>query len=937
MRGPDTSQALISALRACRRRIAACALVNGVLRALPVALVAFVAAMAVDFEAGLFEEGRLCLLAAVIALPLAVVLWTAARISLLSLSRTARIGDRAVSDRRRRIQTALELSPEQSGAGDAHGFLIDMITTQGAEQIRHVPWSALAEPGSFRRSGRRTAVLGACLLAALVAVPAVRTHALRVLRPHADVPPYTRYRFAVSPDPVQVVYGGTVALSVHVRGAPLRAAMQLVTRTRRGRFAASCFQESQDTFSQRIENVSEPLRVCFRTGRARSRWHRVALLEEPRIANVHGRLVAPAYSGLPTREFTDIPGELKALRGSTLTLTVTSNRELLAGAMQIEPGEGPEVQTVQGVVEGRRASLSTSVVSDAVVTVTVTGPGGLNCPDPLRFALIAVPDRPPAVALDDMASFMMATPSVRLDLGVRADDDLGVSRVDLFRTLAGYRDRAQTLAQERVAKDVSRRVSLDLPALGVIPGDVLELFAEARDTNPSLTGVGTCQVHRVRIISEERYAAMLRAETAIAEFLQRFRRADEAMQRLAEAFDHLEQVLGNGPDAATAREAYRQLLERLRRARAEIKGLSQDFPIYELEAALQEVLKEAVADLEKAEDALGGRDPLEQGFRTDLAGAREALFARVGQIAEQRSLAEEVALVARVMQLAGEYLQIIDEQDQLVRQLSRYEHAGLKEDPAYYRAMAARQRDMESRLTTWCAALNEAADNLSPKYGCLAECSREFSAAVSGIGVNPAMLRAARAADAGRGRAAYAAAEEALRLLRSLLLDGANCPSCAGHVAGNCLSMLMAGIACVDGDIGLNLTLEQMLNALCRRPGSGPEPGVGAGGGSGSPTGGDANDGYSMRDIPVLGPHRERPAGVTSSMQADDAQRGGEDRFSTQRVAEGPDGEDYMGQQDLAPAGTPRRRDVPPRYREAVRRFLLQLPVPASANPRSRQ
>ena len=44
----------------------------------------------------------------------------------------------------------------------------------------------------------------------------------RILTPYADNPPFSRYRFAVTPEAPQVIYGADQEVAVTIGGAPVR-------------------------------------------------------------------------------------------------------------------------------------------------------------------------------------------------------------------------------------------------------------------------------------------------------------------------------------------------------------------------------------------------------------------------------------------------------------------------------------------------------------------------------------------------------------------------------------------------------------------------------------------------------------------------------------------------------------------------------------------
>ncbi len=97
----------------------------------------------------------------------------------------------------------------------------------------------------------------------------------------------------------------------------------------------------------------------------------------------------------------------------------------------------------------------------------------------------------------------LATPDVTLPVNLLAEDDYGIARVQLFRSLNDSRALPVELPVPQPA--VTRfdgGQHLPLSAYGLLPGDVIKLFARVEDTDPAGTKGSESTVVTVRIISQ---------------------------------------------------------------------------------------------------------------------------------------------------------------------------------------------------------------------------------------------------------------------------------------------------------------------------------------------------------------------------------------------------------------------------------------------------
>jgi len=886
-------------------------------RAFPPVVLAGLAMLAIiDMVLALPSSARSVLLASVILVALVLVARLVVRVLNFGLRDTALWLDQVSGQRRRPLLTVLELLGHGQGERDdgMSAFHLARLTTRANTVLGGVS-TAVVRDAVHRRlpQWRSLAAVVAPVLLALL--PGGRTSISRVCAPWLDIPPYSKLQFEINPDPVRVVYGDGVEIETRIAGAVPERDVLLRTRDVNGQRATICFQDGESTFSQRLENVTGPVEFCFATGRARSRWRSVELLMRPRILSANLQIVPPSYSGRSTRGFAVGKKPIRALLGARMKLTIASNRALKEGSIQFtDPVNGRET-FVAGRADGDCAVFEWTLRQDADLEVEVTGNDGLRCTSPVRVRQTVIPDNPPSTEITELPAFALATPESIIQVGVRAEDDLGVSRVDLIRTVSGFRDRALQMGPDAVSVDHESAVDLDLGQIGVVPGEEIEFFAEGRDTNPALSGISASPVAKLQVISRDDYAAILRRRTTMDEFQARFSVARQTIRDLQQDLNRLREAFREGTwDEAELNEGRLAAAEKAGKAAELFDTLGRDFPIYDLERRFGAEMVSYAGDLKVAAHFLRRFEAGDEKFGETLDFVIDD---KVGSgatvVAETAQRAHLASLVGKAMRRAALFNGMVKEQHWLTRVILRATGERVP-DLSLLANQAIPQRELAEALNGWQRGLSELAAAMPDELDDIRGDLEGFVLALAELEIVKLMGECADAAEAGRSAEARQKAEEVLSRLLQLRRQ------CSGN--GNCVGQMMCGQMGfkVPGD--LEATCKEMLDSLKKGRGKG-----GGGGGGGGP--GNPDDGYSvadegLRNVPMYGPERTRfRAGADSPGMSSKPGKGGpggsgadEDIAAPRRETLG-EGVSRSGEGAQA---APTRR-VHPRYREVIRRY----------------
>lgn len=842
----------------------------------------------------------------------------------LSRSRSADLADDALASPRRPVTAALAIDPQTAGT-PLGAFLARRSLDEAAESLaalpvkRSIPWLWL------RRAV--ASLLGIALVAGLfrIAAPGAFTTALnRIFHPSADIPPWSRYQFIITPEKPSVIYGADLLVTCDLRGDRIDKPIECLLRQPGSNtvLRLPVSRESATRFSRRLDAVTQPLEVAFSCGKARSRWLQVEVLLQPNVLAGALQVTPPAYMALPASRGPMDTREISAPEGSEVVLELTSNRPLGSATLTFTPArigtaEPVPVETT-GDIAGHVASFRFTANRSGKLSASIRDVRGTASAKPSELTLTAIPDQAPVIDLISPPPLLLATPKSQIPIDAKTTDDLGLARVQLVRTLSGFRDRSQAIASGlSKTREFDVKDGLDLAALGLEAGQTIELFVEASDHNPSLLGQGASGIARVQIIAESDYAARLRAQTTLREFSARFQAIAEAQRQASEALEKMDKA-ADANDPAAADTARKEAMEAHRQAADMLDKLAKDFPVFEIEKRLKDLAEKASGAARENLDALEKFDP--KAAAADQHKAIQEMRDRFGknqpQMDELQKDAATIAEAGKLLEMAAKFQQTYQTQQSLVKRMdtiAREIAKGNNQNKRLLASLGDTQQKNRDTLEEFAKELEQRANSLqNPTLRPMRDSALQFLQQLRLSDPGSVMDAAAKHARDGSSNDAATNAELARAMLETLMESPDAFPKAC---KGQCMKFSIP-----NPDV--NQTMQQLLEGLmCQNPGMTPNQGQGGGGMGAGGTGptGSAMPGFSMSDLPVIGPERMQfqPASLGASGNGESKPARAKPlathaETGTLKQSETRDGS----------SGAPEPEAVPAIYRDAVKRYF---------------
>jgi hypothetical protein len=222
-----------------------------------------------------------------------------------------------------------------------------------------------------------------------------------------------------------------------------------------------------------IAGVPETLEYYVEAGGVKSDTYKLNVVDLPGVKKIRVTYHFPAWLGLKD-ETEDPGGDLRAVEGTNAEVAVQTDRPLSSGVLILDDGSKLTLKS------GANGLLTATVPikKDGVYHVAAMESG-----EDVRLSedyfIEAQKDRPPEIKITRPGRDYKASPIEEVAINVEAKDDFGLKSVELRYSVNGGPEK--TVAMPAGAKTASGNTLISLEDFKVEPGDVVALYAVAKD------------------------------------------------------------------------------------------------------------------------------------------------------------------------------------------------------------------------------------------------------------------------------------------------------------------------------------------------------------------------------------------------------------------------------------------------------------------------
>lgn len=353
--------------------------------------------------------------------------------------------------------------------------LASAMVRDAARAASGVEAASIIPDDVLRRHQLRAAAACVALVVALVA----SRHTARQTYDAATLTLFPSHvRLEVTPGNTRVQLGADLTVDAQLVGNTAPVIAQLLQAPQDSDDWRPVEMESQDDgrFRLTLSALSRSFRYKVLAGAATSPAFDVAVVRPPRVARIDVAYAYPSSLGLAPRTEED-GGDIYGPEGTAVTITVHTDAPVAQGQMVL----GPDKNLALGVQSANVLKGELQITENGSYRVALADADGMKSQGDTEYFIRILDDRPPEVHVLRPASDRRVTKLDEVEIVAEAQDDFGVSALDLIYAVRGGPEKTVPLRIPSHATSVSAGHLMYLEDIDVAPGDFISYYVRARD------------------------------------------------------------------------------------------------------------------------------------------------------------------------------------------------------------------------------------------------------------------------------------------------------------------------------------------------------------------------------------------------------------------------------------------------------------------------
>jgi hypothetical protein len=489
-----------------------------------------------------------------------------------------------------------------------------------------VPVERLACTDEWRACAKRA--MWALLIFAAVLAATFRIAAIEVARfadPFGDHPPYSFTHLEILQPGLagtNVLYDAGFVVRVKATGhQPKEVYLTAFPPGHREQAVTlPMFDQGGTGYGQLVDHIQHELIVFAHTkdNVSESKQVRIGVVLTPQLNLALVRITPPAYTGIPPQERPYAFKDVQALEGTEVKFRLQSNRPLREGTLELTLGDQPPQRVALKKSGDKEVTGSFVAAESGRLRFSIMDTDGLPSQGDFQGPLTVTHDLPPSVQIVNPDHDSFVAMDFKLQAQIEASDDYGLREVRLHRGLNGVFSAPRIYNYTNLVRDSRETFDFDFAKLGIQPGDIVTLFAEAVDNAPQ-PHLSRSQMVHIQIISVEDYNNFLRQQTDLSDTEAKYAALNDDLQdlieqqkqlggdiqklasQLARAAPGQTNALAQQLDSLIAKQ--NELNQKLNHQAERMDNFVRDNPVYDVEHDLEDQLHEQADAMRQSTEA----------------------------------------------------------------------------------------------------------------------------------------------------------------------------------------------------------------------------------------------------------------------------------------------------------------------------------------------
>ncbi len=288
------------------------------------------------------------------------------------------------------------------------------------------------------------------------------------------------YSISVTPGNVAVRRNSDQLITAQVSGmqparAQLFARYQSANRWEQAVMQAQPYSGGAANYQFVLAGLPENVEYYVAAGPLESSHYTVRVLDLPSVKEIRVTYRYPRWTEMkPVTE--EHSGDLRAIEGTDADLEIAMDRPLKEGRLTLDDGRA--IQLAGG--DGNHYRGTVHMEKDGAYHVAAID-GGQAVRLSEDYFIATDKAQPPEISVDRPRGDYRASPIEEVTIGVKAADQFALNDVHLHYSVNGGPERSVSMFDKAGAKSADSSHTLSLEDLKLIPGDVVSVYASARD------------------------------------------------------------------------------------------------------------------------------------------------------------------------------------------------------------------------------------------------------------------------------------------------------------------------------------------------------------------------------------------------------------------------------------------------------------------------
>src|SRR5712692_488657 len=379
-----------------------------------------------------------------------------------------------------RLVTAVEYSESPREASPA---IVDRLIADASRRSASVNLDSVVDPRNGYAYGAAAALMLFALVAAFVFGPRSVSKGLAALySADADSVAASSMFINVSPGTARVPRGSDQKIKASLAGFDSSIAQIFVRRVGSDSWVAHTMEPAKNNgeFQFVIFNIQDAVNYYIESNNIRSPEFALEVADLPFVKQIDLLLNFPAYTRLASKKIEN-GGEVAALKGTVVQVITTLSANAKAARIIISDGTKAELTAV----DDSHFVGDFTVKANGTYRIELTSESGERYNGSNEYDITVLEDHAPTVVIDKPGRDMKVTSVQEIFTQVRAEDDYGVSSVELYFSVNGGEEKRVQLQElmRDAAHTLSGTHTFFLEEFKLQPGDFISYYAKARDNS----------------------------------------------------------------------------------------------------------------------------------------------------------------------------------------------------------------------------------------------------------------------------------------------------------------------------------------------------------------------------------------------------------------------------------------------------------------------